>query len=110
MQVATHALVYAQLLVGGEEKGLQTFMLQLRDEKFKLLPGIETGDLGPKMGYHATDTAFMRLHGVRIPRTHLLCRHGGVDEAGVFQKAPGASDKLHYVSMLFTRGNLIRQA
>ena len=45
-QVATHALVYAQLVVNGQEHGLQTFMVQLRDEAFRLLPGIETGDLG----------------------------------------------------------------
>ena len=109
-KVATHALVYAQLIIDGKQHGLQTFMVQIRDENHRFLPGIEAGDLGPKMGDHATDTSFMRLHGVRIPRKHMLARHGEVTKDGRFAKAPGSNSKLHYVSMLFTRGNLIRQA
>ena len=68
------------------------------------------GDLGAKMGDHATDTSFMRLTNLRIPRQFMLCRHQQVTEQGEFIKQPGTSGKLHYVSMLFTRGNLIRQA
>ena len=40
----------------------------------------------------------------------MLSRHGEVTATGEFKKEAGSSDKLHYVSMLFTRGNLIRQA
>ena len=32
------------------------------------LPGIEIGDVGPKMGEHGQDTGYMRLTNVRIPR------------------------------------------
>ncbi len=31
-------------------------MLQIRDENHKTFPGIEVGDLGPKLGDHANDT------------------------------------------------------
>jgi acyl-CoA oxidase len=67
-KVATHCLLYAQLVIDGVEHGLQTFFVQIRDENHLPLPGVECGDLGPKMGDHATDTAYMRLHDVHIPR------------------------------------------
>jgi acyl-CoA oxidase len=42
----------------------------------------------------------------------MLCRYDSVSPGGAFSHVGGSSagDKLHYVSMLFTRGNLIRQA
>lgn len=38
----------------GKEYGIHVFMLQLRDENHKPLPGIEMGDVGPKLGDHAS--------------------------------------------------------
>lgn len=45
----------------GKEYGVHVFMVQLRDEEHRLLPGIETGDVGPKLGDNAIDTGYMRL-------------------------------------------------
>eukprot|EP00656_Telonema_subtile_P055692 TRINITY_DN8697_c0_g1_i3.p1 TRINITY_DN8697_c0_g1~~TRINITY_DN8697_c0_g1_i3.p1 ORF type:complete len:633 (-),score=177.35 TRINITY_DN8697_c0_g1_i3:138-2036(-) len=109
-KVATHVLLYAQLIVEGESHGLQTFFVQIRDHNHAPLPGLEMGDLGPKMGDHATDTSYMRLSDVRIPRQHMLAKHQHVTADGTFVRQAGAAGKSHYVSMLFTRGNLIRQA
>jgi acyl-CoA oxidase len=48
---ATHAAVFAQLIVKGKRHGVKTFVTQLRDTKsFTLLPGINIGDIGKKMG------------------------------------------------------------
>jgi alkylation response protein AidB-like acyl-CoA dehydrogenase len=58
---ATHATVYAQLIIKGKEYGVHVFMVQLRDEDHKLLPGIEAGDVGNKMGDNAIDTGYLRL-------------------------------------------------
>ena len=99
---ATHAAVFAQLilngalaceraserrrawahtapclLLAGEEKGLHVFMVQVRDEEHRPLPGIEVrcdgswmgvccslrrgrqvGDCGPKLGDHGIDTGY----------------------------------------------------
>lgn len=55
-KVATHALVYAQLLIDGREYGVHSFLIQIRDEAHRPLPGIELGDLGTKMGDGANDT------------------------------------------------------
>ena len=76
-RIGTHAAVYAQLIIDGQEYlffllllllslsilldlsfryGIHCFLLQIRDENHKLFPGIEVGDLGPKLGDHANDT------------------------------------------------------
>lgn len=34
----------------------------------KPLPGVCTGDIGPKMGFQSVDNGFLRLDHVRIPR------------------------------------------
>jgi acyl-CoA oxidase len=49
-KLATHATVYAQLIIDDKSYGLHVFMVQLRDGNGKALPGIEMGDLGAKMG------------------------------------------------------------
>ena len=49
-KIATHALVYAQLILKGKPQGIQMFLTQIRDENHRPLPGIEVGDLGPKLG------------------------------------------------------------
>jgi acyl-CoA oxidase len=38
-KVATHALVYAQLILDGKEHGLHIFMIQIRDEHHRPIPG-----------------------------------------------------------------------
>ena len=86
-KIGTHAIVYAQLLIDGREYGTQAFMVQIRDDKHRPLPGIELGDLGPKLGDAANDTGLMRLDNVRIPREHMLARYQQVSPEGVFQKS-----------------------
>jgi acyl-CoA oxidase len=74
-KIATHAVVYAQLIIDGKEYGVHVFFMQIRDENHRPLPGIELGDLGPKLGDAANDTGFMRLNNVRfdsaVDKTHV---------------------------------------
>ena len=53
--LATHAVVYARLLIDGKDYGVHEFMVQLRDETHKPMPGVEVGDIGPKLGYNLVD-------------------------------------------------------
>jgi acyl-CoA oxidase len=46
---ATHAALYAQLITKGVNHGFHVFLLQLRDERHEPLPGIELGEVGPKV-------------------------------------------------------------
>jgi acyl-CoA oxidase len=109
-KVATHALVYAQLITDGKEHGVHSFMVQIRDENHKPLPGIELGDLGPKLGDHANDTGFMKLDNVRIPREFMLSRYQEVSPDGQLIKSPAKEKnaKLLYTTMIFTRGAMVK--
>lgn len=110
--VATHAVLYAQLIIDGKEHGLHVFIVQIRDENHKVLPGIEVGDVGPKMGDHTTDTGYMIMDNVRIPREYMLCRYQQVTSDGAYVKSEKLQEnsKLIYATMMFTRGRLIAQS
>ena len=46
---ATHAALYAQLITKGVNHGFHVFLVQLRDEEHRPLPGVEVGEVGPKV-------------------------------------------------------------
>lgn len=77
---ATHCVLAAQLLLkkDGETKnhGLHFFVVPLRDVVTHLpFPGVEVGDLGPKMGWNWIDHGYLKLNQYRIPRESLLNRY-----------------------------------
>src|SRR5688500_5912256 len=47
---AHHAVVFAQLDVGGEQRGVHALVVQLRDEQGTVQPGIRIEDCGRKIG------------------------------------------------------------
>lgn len=75
----THTLVFAQLIVEGKNHGVQAFIVPVRDENMKLLPGIEAGDIGPKFGYFARDNGYMIIRKLAIPRKNMLARFTTVE-------------------------------
>ena len=111
-KVATHAVVYAQLIIDNRQFGLHVFMLQLRDENHKLLPGIETGDLGRKVGDEANDTGYMRLSKVRVPRAHMLAKGAIVTAEGKYLRTPAKKENpvMHYATMLGARAGMMSGA
>ena len=116
-KLATHAIVYAQLLLPNErgvleEKGVHSFMMQIRDENHHPLPGIEVGDLGPKQGDNANDTGYMRLTQVRVPREYLLSRFQEVTPDGryIISEAKEKNPQLHYFTMMSTRGSMVKSS
>lgn len=58
---ATHAAVYAQLIIKGKEYGVHVFMLQIRDEHHKELPGIEAGGASCALFVSSLSLAFVPL-------------------------------------------------
>lgn len=77
---ATHCVLAAQLYLKKDNElknhGLHFFVVQLRDVVTHLpLPGVEVGDLGPKMGWNWIDHGYLKLSNYRIPRINLLNRY-----------------------------------
>ena len=53
---ATHAVVYARLVLRARDLGVHGFIVQLRSlEDHAPLPGISLGDIGPKVGFNEID-------------------------------------------------------
>ncbi|KAG3080420.1 Peroxisomal acyl-coenzyme A oxidase 1 [Phytophthora idaei] len=105
-KTATHAVVHAQLRIDGEHKGVQAFIVPLRSRKdHRPLPGVEVGDIGPKVGFNSLDNGYAVFHNVRVPRRNMLMRYAKVLPDGTFIKPP--SSKLVYLTMTQIRAYLI---
>ena len=117
---ATHGVVQAQLITGGQSRGPHLFIVQLRDRgtsrrpccadgtaTHKVLPGLTIGDIGPKAhgGFAALDNGFIRFDRVRIPRSQMLNRFAKVHADGTYVKPPNS--KLSYGGMVFIRAQMI---
>lgn len=85
-QIATHAVVMAQLFTpDGVCHGLHGFIVPVRDPKTLLpYPGIQVGDLGPKLGLNGVDNGLLRFNHYRIPKENLLNKTGDVTEEGQY--------------------------
>lgn len=75
---ANHALIFARIIIPEEDGdindyGIGAFITQIRDrDTHKHMPGVKTGDQGPKLGYSSKDNGWMTLDKVRIPRDQML--------------------------------------
>jgi acyl-CoA oxidase len=78
------AAVFAQLIVGGEERGVHALVVPLRDADGSLLPGVAIEDCGPKLGLDGVDNGRIAFDHVRVPRDALLDRYAQVREDGTY--------------------------
>ncbi|KAG0355290.1 Peroxisomal acyl-coenzyme A oxidase 1 [Podila minutissima] len=106
---STHCVIYARLLLHGKDYGVHPFLLQIRASGTHTpLPGIEIGDIGPKIGFNTIDNGFLRIHKVRIPREQMCMRNARVNSRGEYETAKHA--KLNYATMVAIRANIVRNA
>jgi len=99
---ASHIILIARLISNGQDHGVQPFFIQIRDlETLKLLPGIETGDIGPKLGYNSKDNGFMRLTNYRAPSFCLLSKYTKISPDGTVTKT--GNDRLKFTGMMRAR-------
>ncbi|MGW3996167.1 acyl-CoA dehydrogenase family protein [Amycolatopsis sp. NPDC004772] len=98
------AVVFAQLITGGESRGVHAFLVPIRDDDGKPVPGVSIEDCGPKAGLNGVDNGRLGFDHVRVPREALLNRFGDVAEDGTYS-SPIESDSRRFFTML---GTLIR--
>ncbi|MBT0565972.1 acyl-CoA dehydrogenase [Williamsia sp. CHRR-6] len=108
-QHARFASVFAQLITAGpgeepQSHGVHCFVVQIRDNKGKPMPGVTIGDSGYKGGLAGVDNGRLRFDNVRVPRENLLNRYGDVAADGTYS-SPIENTNRRFFTML---GTLIR--
>ena len=95
----TMATVFAQLVIDGEGHGVHGFLVPLRDEDGRPMPGLRIADSGHKMGLNGVDNGRLWFDGVRVPRTALLGRYASVSEDGVYSSPIPSAGKRFFVML-----------
>ncbi|MFF5214583.1 acyl-CoA dehydrogenase [Micromonospora sp. NPDC000442] len=98
------AVVFAQLVTNGRRHGVHAWLVPIRDEQGKPLPGVTIGDAGPKAGLLGVDNGRLSFDHVTVPRDMLLDRYGQVTEDGTYS-SPIENDSRRFFTML---GTLVR--
>ncbi len=76
------AVVFGQLLVDGEGRGVHAVVVPIRDEDGNPMPGVRLEDCGRKIGLNGVDNGRIWFDHVRVPRLNLLNRYAVVTEDG----------------------------
>jgi acyl-CoA oxidase len=95
------ATVFAKLIIGGNDYGINAFIVPLRDTNGKILKGITIGDCGLKMGLNGVDNGTIRFEKVVIAKENMLDRFASINEKGEFE-SPIPSDNRRFFTMLGT--------
>jgi acyl-CoA oxidase len=98
------AVVFAQLITGGRRYGVHAWLVPIRDEDGRPLPGVTIGDDGVKAGLIGVDNGRLSFDHVPVPREMLLDRHGQVAPDGTYS-SPIENDVRRFFTML---GTLVR--
>ena len=105
----THCAVYARLRVNNKDHGVKVFIVPLRDPTtYKLLPGINIGDIGKKMGRDGIDNGYIQFTNVRIPRSYMLMKHCQVSKNGKVTEP--ALEQLSYGALIQGRVTMVVDA
>lgn len=84
-QTAVKSTVFAQLYVGGKNKGVHAFVIDIREkDTHKVKNGIIIGDCGGKFELDGIDNGFIIFKNYRVPYDSLLDGISQIDEKGHF--------------------------
>ncbi len=78
------AVVFAQLVIDDDSKGVHAFVVPIRDGRGRVVDGVRIEDCGHKLGLNGVDNGRIYFEGVRIPRLNLLDRYASVSEDGTY--------------------------
>jgi acyl-CoA oxidase len=95
------AAVFAQLVVGGESRGVHALLVPLRDDDGAVLDGVRIEDCGAKLGLDGVDNGRIWFDHVRVPREALLDRYAEVSPEGEYT-SPIENPTKRFFTMLGT--------
>eukprot|EP00747_Dinoflagellata_sp_TGD_P107607 gnl/TRDRNA2_/TRDRNA2_170171_c0_seq5.p1 gnl/TRDRNA2_/TRDRNA2_170171_c0~~gnl/TRDRNA2_/TRDRNA2_170171_c0_seq5.p1 ORF type:complete len:509 (+),score=123.57 gnl/TRDRNA2_/TRDRNA2_170171_c0_seq5:121-1527(+) len=71
------------------------------------MPGVEVGEMGPKINMHNSNIGYARFTNVRVPRFNLFAKYQQVTRDGKYIAAPRTQSKFKYISMMQIRMQLV---
>jgi acyl-CoA oxidase len=95
------AAVFAQLITGGERRGVHVVLVPIRDERGRPCPNVRIEDCGDKGGLNGVDNGRLWFEQVRVPREALLDRFGSVAPDGTYT-SPIANETRRFFTILGT--------
>src|SRR6476646_1085980 len=98
---ATYDPATAQLVVGGESRGVHALLVPIRDEAGTVLDGVRIEDCGAKLGLDGVDNGRIWFDHVRVPREALLDRYASVAPDGTYS-SPIENPTKRFFTMLGT--------
>ena len=102
---ATHAAVFARLLLNGADYGVHCFIVPLRAVDSGIpFDGVVIGDMNSKMGRNGLDNGWIQFHQYRLARSGLCNRWANVDRNGVYSAAPHRA--VTFTALIATRVEL----
>jgi len=105
--ICSHAVVFARLIIDGDDYGVMSFLVRIRDEETnKPLKGLEVGEIGPKAGYSTKDNGYLAFFNFRVSRKSILSRYVNVTPQGMITL--DGDPKIAYGTMLLIRVTLLR--
>src|SRR3954454_12347935 len=95
------AVVFCQLVVGSESRGVHALLVPIRDENGSTVEGVEITDCGEKLGLNGVDNGRLLFHSVRVDRDALLDRYAEVTPEGEY-RSPIENEHRRFFTMLGT--------
>lgn len=78
------AVVFARLMLGDLDHGVHAFLVPIRSDSGKTVPGVTIADDGPKAGLNGVDNGSLSFDRVRVPAGALLDRFASVSDEGIY--------------------------
>ncbi|KAJ3271156.1 hypothetical protein HDV01_007014 [Terramyces sp. JEL0728] len=104
--VADDAVVVATVKVNGKSIGPQAFLVRLRDENGKLVPGVEAVDMGRKTVGNDLDNARLVFKNFKAPLSSLLARYVKVDADGTVSYPQGSLRTMDMIGQRLFSGRI----
>jgi len=84
------------------------FFIQIRDlTSHEPLPGIEVGDIGPKLGLNGMENGFLRFNNYKQPKESMLNRFAKINDSGEYEVIDANAIKILYLSLIKARCLLV---